>query len=67
MTSTKKKYDYKDSRIFLYLGKVLKKRFVQYAESDPRFNSLSKCSIHLLNLGMKHDKKDRQKAMDSVE
>ena len=54
-----------DPRTFLYLA-GLKKIFVEYAQSDPRFDSLSACGKHLIELGMEADKEDRDKAIEGI-
>lgn len=58
---------YKKNRMFIYVVDKFKKFLKDYAKSDPRFGSTSKCVVYLINLGLKHDKKDRAKALESVE
>jgi len=64
---TKRQYQYKEGRMFIYVTKAVKSRLKAYADSDPRFKSWSKCAVYLINLGLKHDKKDRAKSLRSVE
>ena len=52
-------------KTFLYL-QDLKRKLAEYAASDPRFSSLSACCKHLLNLGLKADKEEREKALKAV-
>lgn len=59
------KVNKEDPRTFLYL-KDIKKSFAEYAESDPRFDSLSACGEYLIGLGMKADQEDRQKAIEGI-
>lgn len=54
-----------DPRTFLYLGKI-KETFVNYAQSDPRFDSVSACGKHLIQAGMDADKEDREKAIKGI-
>lgn len=59
------KVNKEDPRTFLYL-KNLKADFAEYAESDPRFDSLSACGEYLIGLGMEADKEDREKAVEAI-
>ena len=52
-------------KTFLYL-EDLKIKLAEYADSDPRFSSLSACCKHLLNVGLKADKEEREKALKAV-
>lgn len=61
-TAPDKKEDY---RTFLSLGDMGDK-LESYAASDPRFKNRSAAAIHLLRLGMKADKRAREKALKSV-
>jgi len=67
VSPTERQYQYIKSRMFIYVTAPLKERLTAYADSDPRFDSWSKCAVYLINLGLKHDKKDRDKALDGVE
>ena len=67
ISPTERQYQYKLSRMFIYVTKPLKEKLIAYADSDPRFKSWSKCAVYLIQLGLKHDEKDRVKALDSVE
>lgn len=58
---------YKKNRMFIYVVDTYRAMLKSYAKSDPRFGSTSKCVVYLINLGLKHDKKDRKKAIDSIE
>lgn len=58
-----KKEDY---RTFLSLGEMGDK-LESYADSDPRFKTRSAAAIHLLELGIKADRKAREKALKSVQ
>lgn len=55
-----------DQRTFLSLGEVGDK-LRAYTETDPRFSYRSEAARHLITLGMKHDKKAREKALAAVE
>lgn len=59
------KVNKEDPRTFLYLS-GLKVRLVDYAHSDPRFESVSACAKHLISVGMDADKEDREKALKAV-
>lgn len=52
-------------RTFLSLGEMSETLEI-YATSDPRFDSRSQCARHLLELGIKADKKARDKALANV-
>ncbi len=58
--------NYNNNKAFYYLSEGMKKTIHEYGKSDPRFVSVSACVVHLINLAFKHDKKDREKALDSV-
>ena len=58
---------YRKNRMFIYVVDTYKSMLKSYAKSDPRFGSTSKCVVYLINLGLKHDKKDRADALESVE
>ena len=62
---SKKPEEREEYRTFLSLGEMGDK-LESYANSDPRFKTRSACAIHLLELGMKADKKAREKALKSV-
>ncbi len=61
-TQTKKKKDY---RTFLTLHETGDK-LETYAGTDPRFTTRSECARHLIELGLKADKKAREKALAGV-
>ena len=54
-----------DHRTFLSLHHVGPK-LTAYANTDPRFSDRSAAARHLIEKGLKADKKDRAKAMDAV-
>jgi len=58
---------YRKNRMFLYVVDKYKAMLKDYAKSDPRFSSTSKCAVYLINLGLKHDVKDRAKALEGVD
>lgn len=58
---------YRKNRMFLYVVDKYKAMLENYAKSDPRFKSTSKCVVYLINLGLEKDKKDRAKAIQSVD
>ena len=60
-----KKANPDDPRAFLYL-RELKKRLIDYAKTDPRFDNISECGRHLLRLGWSADKKAREKALKDI-
>lgn len=55
----------KDPRCFLYLKEV-KPTLAEYSKSDPRFDNMSDCARHLIVKGIEADKKDREKAINSL-
>lgn len=55
-----------DPRVWMYLGRKFKLKLSNYANSDPRFSSMSACCRFLLDLGIKADKKDREKALKDI-
>lgn len=67
ISPTERQYQYIKSRMYIYVTKPLRAKLIAYADSDPRFTSWSKCAVYLIKLGLKHDVKDRTKALESVE
>ena len=67
ISPTERQYQYIKSRMYIYVTAPLRERLTAYADSDPRFKSWSKCAVYLIKLGLKHDKKDRAKALKGVE
>jgi len=67
ITMVERQVFYKKNRMFLYVADTYKAMLKAYAKSDPRFSSTSKCAVYLMNLGIKHDKKARAKALESIE
>lgn len=55
----------KDYRTFLTLHDT-GERLEKYAGTDPRFSTRSECARHLIELGLKADKKAREKALAGV-
>lgn len=58
---------YKKNRMFIYVLDAFREKLKTYARSDPRFKSTSICTVYLIKLGLKHDVKDRAKALGSVD
>ena len=58
---------YKKNRMFIYVLDTFRKKIKDYARSDPRFKSTSICAVYLIKLGLRHDEKDRAKALGGVE
>ena len=66
MANTKKRKVDVTRRMFVYTTAKFREYITAYSNSDSRFGDRSKCIVHLLNLGLKCDKKDRDKSLKSI-
>jgi len=67
ITMTERQVFYRKNKMVIYVIDKFKTFLEDYANSDPRFKSASICTVYLINLGLKHDEKDRAKALGGVD
>lgn len=65
MATNKEETDKSKKRTFIYLGD-LGEVLENYALTDPRFKSRSACARHLIEQGIKKDKKAREKSLANI-